>query len=155
MPHNAARVNDTVAPRHTALVQEGPIAMSRVILGALCVAAAMFWVAGCTSTPPAPVRYDVTLASAGIAPASLPVLTGDSVTWTNADTLDHGVLSDDSITFGTTREMRKQGGVYGYRFTFPGTYGYRWTTSTKPGAVASRGTIVVTPRPSAAPTAPH
>ncbi len=127
----------------------------RLALPLAFCAAGLAVTAGCKSTPPPAAVFAVTLTPAGLVPATLTAQAGDSITWTNQDTLAHGLISDDSITFGTTREMAQNGGRYGFRFAVPGTYGYHWTTATKPGALAARGTVVVGSTASAAPTSPR
>ena len=85
--------------------------------------------AGCFSDRPAtgpdvPVTgvSDVAIENFAFAPANLSVTTGTTVTWTNADAVDHTVSSDDGKTFDS--------GAFGHGLTFrftagpPGVYTY-------------------------------
>ncbi len=125
--------------------------MRRAVLCAATLAALS--VTGCGSSKRQPVVQPITLMMNGtISPATVSLVAGDSVIWTNQDTLAHGLFSDDAITFGTAHELPKLGGTFGFRFTFPGTYGYRWTTVAKPSAPAARATVEVSAPPTRATT---
>lgn len=85
--------------------------------------------AGCFSDRPAtgpepPVTgvSDVAIDNFAFVPANLSVPSGTTVTWTNADAVDHTVSSDDGKTFDS--------GAFSHGITFqftagqPGTYTY-------------------------------
>lgn len=128
--------------------------MRRSLAGfALTLVFAAVSATGCGTEKHVAANLAVTLGPGSvITPATLAITVGDSVTWTNQDTLAHGLFSDDSITFGTAHDMAKSGGTFGFRFTFPGTYGYRWTTTAKPSYPAATGTVVVSALPAKSPT---
>ncbi len=119
--------------------------MRPAVVCALAASALAVAAAGCSDSEQKAKNVAVTLSVTGaIVPASLTIAAGDSVTWTNQDTLPHGLASDDFVTFGTAHEIAKAGGTYGFRFTLPGTYGYAWSTLTKPSYPVARATVIVT-----------
>jgi plastocyanin len=73
-------------------------------------------------------------------PQTLTVSAGTTVTWINADALQHTVTWDDrSVDSG----LMTQGQRFTYTFTEPGTYGYFCVPHGSPGA-GMYGTIMVT-----------
>ena len=71
-------------------------------------------------------------------PATISVPVGTTVTWTNQDSVDHTVTSQDGLF--DSGIMRKDS-VYKYTFNCPGTYQYH--CSIRP---FMRGTVIVLPR---------
>jgi amicyanin len=57
-------------------------------------------------------------------PATIKVKVGDTVTWTNEDSIGHTVTADDSSAGGPSSELLAQGKSYSYKFTKAGTYEY-------------------------------
>jgi plastocyanin len=88
--------------------------------------------------------HEITIRDTGFDPATLTVLTGEPVTWTNAASADHTVTTDDqTLDSGPLGP----GEAFGHVFDTPGTFAYHDT-----GTSGFTGTIVVraapvTPRP--------
>ena len=75
-----------------------------------------------TTTPPSSATEQVVMQRLMFSPATLTVNVGDTVIWTNMDTVAHRVVSDtgnelNSLTLG-------QGQIYSHTFTKQGTYDY-------------------------------
>ena len=87
-------------------------------------------------TAPAPAATrTVSILRAGFSPATITITAGDTVTWRNADTVNHQVSSD---TGAFVSPILRPNATYSFTFTSPGTYRYR--DALEP---AERGTIVV------------
>ena len=71
------------------------------------------WTAGATT-------HNVNIVSGGYTPSTLSIKTGDTVVWTNTDTVDHTVTS--MPTYDSTTIM--PGGTWSYTFNSTGTYNY-------------------------------
>ena len=54
-------------------------------------------------------------------PATVTVLAGTTVTWTNRDDIPHTVVSDDKVFKSKVLDTDEK---FSYTFTKPGTYGY-------------------------------
>jgi plastocyanin len=82
---------------------------------------------------------DVTIKKAGFSPATVTVATGDTVRWTNKDTVNHQVVADTGAFASPILGPNK---VYSFTFRASGTYRYR--DALEP---AERGTVKVTGPP--------
>ena len=71
------------------------------------------WTAGATT-------HNVNIVSGGYTPSTLSIKAGDTVVWTNTDTVDHTVTS--MPTYDSTTIM--PGGTWSYTFNTTGTYNY-------------------------------
>lgn len=60
-------------------------------------------------------------------PASITVKVGDTVTWTNEDSMAHTVTADDGVANGPDSESLGKGDSYSFKFTKAGTYTYHCT----------------------------
>lgn len=74
------------------------------------------------------------------APAARTISTGDSVTWTFADTFPHNVVADGGAF---TSGAQQVGGTYQFTFANAGTYAYYCAVHGGPGGVGMSGTITV------------
>jgi len=120
----------------------------KAILSAFLAAAvlAVVLVSGCTqsygnpgSNPP-PSANAVNMQGFAFVPQTLTVSAGQSVTWTNLDSVTHQILADPgqaAIADFSSPNMA-QGGTYSYTFNTPGTYTYH--CSIHP---SMKGTVVV------------
>jgi plastocyanin len=88
-----------------------------------------------STTPPVsqPQTYDVKIQSYAFAPSMLTIKVGDTVRWTNYDSVGHTVVSD-SFSSPTL----SNGNTYEHMYSTPGTYTYR--CSIHP---SMQGTIIV------------
>lgn len=83
--------------------------------------------------------HDITIRDTGFDPASLTVVAGEPVTWTNATKSEHTVTAvDGSFDSGPIGP----GEAFGHVFDTPGTFAYQDTMTP-----ALAGTITVTPAP--------
>jgi plastocyanin len=99
-------------------------------------------VAAAVLAPPAgAATIDVRIEKTGFAPASVTVNAGDTVRWTNRDTVDHQVVSD---TGSFASPILKAGQSFAFAFQTDGTFRYR--DALKP---SSRGTVRVNAPPPA------
>ncbi|HSH17758.1 MAG TPA: cupredoxin family copper-binding protein [Candidatus Saccharimonadales bacterium] len=57
-------------------------------------------------------------------PAAIRVKAGDTVTWTNKDSVQHNVVADTSGPHAPKGPLLKQNETYGFKFTKAGTYSY-------------------------------
>jgi plastocyanin len=89
------------------------------------------------ATPASTATTTVQIKSTGFVPASVTINQGDSVTWTNADTKDHQVVSNGGV-FASA--ILKPGKSYTHAFPSGGTYRYHdGLHPTLRGAVTVRG----------------
>jgi amicyanin len=77
------------------------------------------------SQSPTGTTYNIAISGFSFSPASLSIKAGDTVIWTNQDSVPHTVTSDsgselNSPTFG-------KGKTYSHTFTTTGTYNYHCT----------------------------
>jgi amicyanin len=91
-----------------------------------------------TSTTPTSTNA-VTIQSFAFSPASITVKVGDSVTWTNQDSVAHTVTADDGVTGGPNSQLIEKGKTYSFTFAKAGTYTYH--CSVHP---SMKGTVTVT-----------
>ena len=94
------------------------------------------WSAGDTT-------HNVNIVSGGYTPSTLSIKAGDTVVWTNTDTVDHTVSS--APTFDSTAIL--PGGTWSYTFNSTGTYNYSCLfhqTMTGQVVVTSSGTTTNT-----------
>jgi plastocyanin len=106
-----------------------------VLLVALCA------LAGAAQSAPA-ASHTVAITKAGFVPSQLTVAQGDSVTWTNSDTTNHQVISQDG---GFSSPVLTPGQTYSFTFTKAGKF-----TVTDPLAKNSKMMVTVsagTPQP--------
>ncbi len=57
-------------------------------------------------------------------PETVTVKIGETVTWTNQDSVGHDVVMDDDAAGGPNSELLAKGESYSYTFTRAGTYAY-------------------------------
>jgi plastocyanin len=100
------------------------------------LALAVIALAGCSSTPaPTPAATSgssssaapaagaaVAISNFAFSPADITVKVGDTVTWTNNDSVGHTVTSDTGA-FDSPNPIA-QGSTYSFKFTKAGTYPY-------------------------------
>jgi len=67
---------------------------------------------------------EVTISNYAYSPQNITVKVGDSVTWTNQDSVQHDVVSDDGVSNGPGSQLLSQGESYSFTFTKAGTYNY-------------------------------
>jgi plastocyanin len=90
--------------------------------------------------PPAgAATVDIRIERSGFVPASITIAAGDTIRWTNRDTIDHQVVSETGAFASATL---RPGQSYSFTFQTAGTYRYR--DALRP---AERGTIRVTGPP--------
>jgi plastocyanin len=92
-----------------------------------------------TPTTPNPVSviHSVTIQNFSFSPASLNVKMGDTVVWTNKDSVAHNVVGTNG---GPASPAIPTNGTYSYTFMSPGTFAYRCTFH----PAMPPGTVVVT-----------
>jgi len=84
---------------------------------------------------PAPARVNVTISGGRFVPAVVAISAGQSVTWANADDVDHRLEADDgSFASGNIRPGRS----FEHRFMRAGRFGYFCVLHPR-----EKGTIVV------------
>jgi plastocyanin len=84
---------------------------------------------------PATAAVPVSITASGFTPAQATVVAGETVTWTNNDSVDRQVVSDANAFSSPTL---RPGTSYTFRFTRAGTFAYHDGTR-----AAEKGTIVV------------
>ena len=104
-------------------------------LGATAAAALSLLVAA----PATAATVDIRIERSGFVPASVTIAAGDTVRWTNRDTIDHQVVSE---TGSFASAILRAGQSYSFTFTAAGTFRYR--DGLRP---AERGTVRVTGPP--------
>ena len=77
---------------------------------------------GSSGSAPAAGATAVTISNFAFSPAEITVKVGDTVTWTNQDSVGHTVTSDDG-SFASQNPIA-QGGTYSFKFAKAGTYTY-------------------------------
>ena len=80
----------------------------------------------------------VTISVFAFSPATLTIKVGTEVTWTNLDSVEHGVVSSSRNEL--TSPLIPQNGTYSHVFNTPGTYEYHCSIH-----LTMLGTIIVTP----------
>jgi amicyanin len=60
-------------------------------------------------------------------PQNISVKAGNTVTWTNNESVSHDVTSDDGTFKSGPSGGMSQGDSYSYKFTKPGTFAYKCT----------------------------
>lgn len=68
--------------------------------------------------------FNVAINRAQLAPTSLEIVRGDTVTWTNRDTIDHIIVSSNSSLIGFGSGTLTAGESYSYTFSNSGIYYY-------------------------------
>ena len=66
----------------------------------------------------------VTISDMAFAPKQVTVKVGATVTWTNQDTVQHSVKSDDGSADGPSSELLAKGQSYSFSFKKAGVYNY-------------------------------
>jgi amicyanin len=69
-----------------------------------------------------PSSHNIEISNFAFSPASLAIKTGDSVTWTNGDSVPHTVTSDSGTELSSSH--LNNGQTYSHTFTAAGTYNY-------------------------------
>jgi len=105
----------------------------RLLLPALLLAFAFLGPASAATT------VTVSITKAGFVPKDVSIAAGDTVTWTNADTSGHQVVSNDA---GFATPLLKPGESYSFLFKSPGRYAYQDSAVKK-----LRGTVTVKTAP--------
>jgi len=104
----------------------------RLLLPALLLALVFLGQAGAATS------FTVSITKAGFVPKDLTIAPGDTITWTNADTSTHQVVSKDA---GFASPLLKPGESYSFLFTTAGRYAYEDPTVKK----RTRGSVTVKP----------
>lgn len=108
-------------------------------LGRMLAVIALVAAAAATAPGGRAASHDITIRDTGFDPASLTVVAGEPVTWTNATKNEHTVTAvDGSFDSGPIGP----GEAFGHVFDTPGTFAYQDTMTP-----ALAGTITVTPAP--------
>jgi plastocyanin len=92
-------------------------------------------VLGLVVAAPAQAAEAISITPSGFEPAQATIATGETVTWTNNDTVGRQVVADGG---GFSSPTIAPGSTYSFRFTRAGTFAYHERTKT-----AMKGTIVV------------
>jgi len=74
------------------------------------------------TTNPTGTGFNVRISNFAFSPASLSIKTGDTVIWTNQDSVAHTVISDSGSEISST--SLSNGATYSHTFTKSGTYKY-------------------------------
>jgi len=85
---------------------------------------------------PMPQGYSVEISGYAFKSASLTINVGDTVIWTNKDSIKHTITSDTGTELDS--ELLGNGETYSYTFNTAGTYNYHCTPHP-----SMKGTIVV------------
>jgi amicyanin len=78
------------------------------------------------STPVAATA--VKIQNFAFSPATIKVKVGDTVTWTNEDSIGHTVTADNNTADGPKSELLEKGKSYSFKFTKAGTFAYHCST---------------------------
>jgi amicyanin len=117
------------------------------VLAAAALATAVFAAAG-ASPVRAGTSHSVDIANFAFSPQTLTIQVGDTVTWTNLDTVQHTATST-SGAFDTGLLDQNEG--YSITFTQPGTFDYLCTPHpSMTGQIVVQGAPAATPAPSQA-----
>ncbi|HEX7498068.1 MAG TPA: cupredoxin domain-containing protein [Candidatus Limnocylindrales bacterium] len=84
------------------------------------------------------VQSAVSISNFAFAPLAITVPVGTTVTWTNQDSADHTIVSDDGKTFTSTNVAK--GATYSFTFAAAGTFAYHCGIHP-----TMKGTVIVTP----------
>jgi len=90
---------------------------------------------GATTTAPSGAGAQVVMKNIAFDPASVTINVGETVTWTNEDSVSHTVIGDNGEFESTTLA---KGDTFGFTFGQAGTYAYH--CSIHP---SMRGTVIV------------
>jgi plastocyanin len=104
------------------------------------LAAAVLAIGANASTAATHATKYVSITRTAFVPASVSVYAGDSVTWTNSDTVNHQVVSQSA---GFASPILKPNETFSFTFGKVGRFGYRDALSSKTGS----GTVHVVTRP--------
>ena len=104
----------------------------RLLLPVLLLALVFLGPAGAATT------FTVSITKGGFVPKDLTIAPGDTITWTNADTSTHQVVSKDA---GFASPLLKPGESYSFLFETAGRYAYEDPTVKK----RTRGSVTVKP----------
>ena len=75
-----------------------------------------------TTTQTSVSKFTVTISNFAFSPAQLNINTGDTVTWTNKDGVNHPIVSDTANIFNSGN--LDPNATFSYTFTTAGTYKY-------------------------------
>jgi amicyanin len=67
---------------------------------------------------------EVNIVDFAFTPSTIKVKVGDTVTWTNQDSVQHDVVSDDGSADGPKSELLAKGDTYKFTFKKAGTFKY-------------------------------
>ena len=85
-------------------------------------------------------QVQVSITNSDFSPQQMYVNVGDSVVWTNTDTVAHTVMSDTGMFDSTTLQA---GQSFSHTFSMMGTFGYYDQNNGGPNGVGMSGTIIV------------
>jgi len=105
-----------------------------VMCAVFCSIIGISILSGCTQ-PTSPSGNNVYIQNYAFNPSTLTIKVGDTVTWTNKDSVDHTVTSDTGVFASSSLA---NGQTFSYQFTTAGTYAY--SCSIHP---TMHGTIIV------------
>jgi plastocyanin len=94
------------------------------------LAAALLAIGSTTSNAATHATKTVGITHTAFVPSSVSVVTGDSVTWTNSDTVNHQVVSQSA---GFASPILKPNETFTFTFAKAGKFGYKDALSTKTG----------------------
>ncbi len=80
-----------------------------------------------------PTTHYIDIQNYAYSPSTITINVGDTIIWTNLDSMDHTVTSDDGVTFDSN--YISTGGTFSFTFTSTGTFGYH--CSPHPGMTAT------------------
>ena len=80
--------------------------------------------------------FDVMIQNMAFSPQTVTINVGDTVVWTNKDSVSHTVTSDSGAELGSNSLSKS--GTYSHTFTMAGTYKYHCAIHT-----SMKGTIIV------------
>jgi plastocyanin len=86
------------------------------------------------------VTKHVSITRTAFVPSSIAITTGDSITWTNSDSINHQVVSQSA---GFASPILKPGETFSFTYTKTGKFNYKDALSNKTG----NGTVTVTAAP--------
>ena len=115
------------------------------------VAAAVLFLVGTAAAPPSQAggTYTVEIADFAFSPATLTIVAGESVTWTNADQVVHTATSGSGAFDSGDLDP---GESFTFTFTTPGTYDYICTPHPSMiGRIVVQAASPSTPAPTVAP----
>src|SRR3954453_16646458 len=127
-----------VRPPLTACNHMGGDFMRRLLL--IPLAAAVLALGANASTAATHATKYVSITRTAFVPAAVSVSAGDSVTWTNSDTVNHQVLSQSA---GFASPILKPNETFTFTFNKVGKFSYKAALSTKTGT----GSVKVVARP--------